>query len=192
MKKIKKFKANLRKREIIHNFKVISAIKQITQELEELIEKESAKSVEYLSPASMFDTFQIDDAMKDFKLSFGPEPDILAVSIIVVTIGDEIEKQIESATKQGEQLHAQILNAIGIEACNCSLNFISKIVSDEAEKEECEISQAEKLQGDITRDIIKKFNTKRIGVYVNDKGEILPEFTAVAQVKWFPARKYRK
>ncbi|MDI6641638.1 MAG: hypothetical protein QME68_04930 [Elusimicrobiota bacterium] len=192
MTKIKKFKVNLRKREIIHNFKVTSSIKQITQELEDLIAKEIDRSVEYLSPASMFDTFQIDKATKDFKLNFAKEPDILAVSIIVVTVGDEIEKQIGTATSQGEQLRAQILNAIGIEACSSSLNFIYKLISDEAEKEECKVSPIEKVQGDSARTIIKKFNTKRIGVYINDKNQILPEYTAVATVKWLPLKKSLK
>jgi len=190
MKKIKKFKVNLRKREIIHNFKVISAIKQITEELEGLIVKEIEKSVEYLSPASMFDTFQVEEAKRDFNLSFDPHENILAVSIIVVTVGEEIEKQIGIATDQGEQLRAKILNAIGIEACNSSLNFIYKIISDEAE--ECIVSPAQKVQTDTAIKIVEKFNTKRIGVYINDKSEILPLYTAVALVKWLPVKKSTK
>ncbi|MFN3967221.1 MAG: hypothetical protein ACK4JE_05950 [Endomicrobiia bacterium] len=182
MKKIKKFKISLRKREVLRNLKLISEIKEITPQLEEIISKEIEKSIEYIHPASVFETFSIDELNKKFGLKF--EQQYPAISIIVVTIGNEIEKIIEELKSRGEILHSQIVHSIGIEACESSKNFIYKIIDEEAKEEECILLAPEKQNEENSKNIIRNFDVKRIGVFIDDKNTIQPIYTDVSIVKW--------
>ncbi len=182
MKKIKKFKINIRKKEVLRNLKLVSEIKEITPQLEETITKEIEKSQEYISPASVFETFSVDELEKKFGLKL--DKLYPAVSIIVVTIGNEIEKIIEQFKANSEILHSQIVHSIGLEACESGKNFIYKILTDEAKEENCILLPSEKQNEEDSKNIIKKFDTGRIGVFVNDKNTIQPVYTDVFIVKW--------
>lgn len=192
MKKIKKFKVRLRKREIIHNLKLNTQIQEITPQIEEVILKEIEKSEEYLSPASVFDTFSPDAAEKNFDLEFEQESKPVAVSVVVVTVGSAIEKEIECAKQRGEKLHSDIIQAIGLEACDSSINFIYRILNEEAREEEYSLMPIEKTTGDFEKNIVRKSDTKKINVYIDDKNQIQPPYSSVAIVRWLPTRKKTK
>ena len=182
MKKIKKFKINIRKREVLRNLKLVAEIKEITPQLEDIISKEIEDSQEYINPASVFETFSLNEIEKKFGLKF--EQNYPAVSVIVVTIGKDIEKVIEQFKSTGENLHSMIVHSIGLEACESSKNFVYRIISEEAKEEDCILLPSEKQSEEISKNIIKNFDASRIGVFIDDKNAIQPVYTDVSIVKW--------
>jgi len=189
MRKIRNFKVNLREREVIHNLKLITEIKEFTPQLQEAVRKEMERAKEYLSPASVFDTFEVEESIEKFGLEIEQSLKVSSISIIIATVGQDIEKEIENATNRDEKIISQIINAIGMEALNSTLNFIYKILNEDARKEESELLQNEKISGDMEKEIIKKFDAKRINVYVTENNQVKPVYTAVGLAKWVPRKK---
>jgi hypothetical protein len=189
MKKIKKFKVNLRKREILRNLKVGGEIEQITPQIEESIDAEIKRSGNYLSPSSIFDTFSIDEALEAFSFDFGKDSGTVAVTVAVVTVGARIEKEIEELSEQGKHIGASVLRALGIEGCGASLNFISKVIKDEAADENCVLLPSEEPPKELIGKIVSVLTGEKIGVSSAGEGILTPVFSAVGIIKWQPHRK---
>ncbi|MBU0952229.1 MAG: hypothetical protein KKH91_05335 [Elusimicrobia bacterium] len=185
--KIKKFKVSLRKKEIFRNLKLTTEIKEITPQLDEAVLKEIEKSNNYLSPAGVTETFPLSEALSKFELApqdFEQKPVPISVSVIVVTIGNTIEKEIELARQSGKPLHSEIIHSLGLEACNSSLNFIYRIINEESAEEECTLLPLEKLSGDIEKSVTKKMDTQRIGVSIDENNQIHPVYSCAAIIRW--------
>jgi hypothetical protein len=183
MKKIRKFKVNLRKRRIIRNLKISGEIKQITPQLEEVIEKEIKRATDYISPSSIFDTFKPDTAKLKFNLAF-EDLNLAAVSIAVVTIGEKIEKEIDVTSNKGEHIRAQIMRAIGIEGYESSMNLIHRVLREEASNENCTLLPVETPPGNLTEAIVGILSGEKIGVNINKTGSLHPIFSSIGIIKW--------
>jgi len=183
MKKIKKFRINLRLREIIKNLKIITQTKEITSQLEEAVKKEMARAGEYLTPACMFETVKP-----------GPEGETGSVSIsyLFVTLGEAIEKEIDACAPVSETIRSNIIHSIGLDGIEVGLNFIYKLLLEEAGKEECELRPLTKLTGNRVKAVFDKINPGRIGIRLNDNNELQPFYTAVASVEWVPVIRGKK
>jgi hypothetical protein len=192
MRKIKKFKVNLKERGIIHDLKIIADIKEITPQLEDAIRKEIKRSGEYISPASVFDTFTMDDSLDKYGIEVAQDSKATAISIIVSTIGGEIEKEIEAANANDEKLISQIKKAIGMEALNATQNFIYRILNEEAQKEESELLEIEKFPVDKEKEIIQKCDMDRISISLSEDSRIKPSYTSAVMVKWVPRGKKKQ
>ncbi|OGS21290.1 MAG: hypothetical protein A2252_08480 [Elusimicrobia bacterium RIFOXYA2_FULL_39_19] len=187
--KIKKFKVTLRKKEIFKNLKLTSEIKEYTPEIDEAISGEIDKSAEYLSPASIFETFQIEEAKSKFGLSFDQKPKPVAVSVIVVSIGSGIESKIKTSADNNNEQRKQILNSLGLEACTGSLAFVYRILSEEATEDDCHLLALEKQSGDMEKNILNNIDIKSIDVSIDEAGNIKPQYFNTAIVKWLPKSK---
>jgi|SRR3989339_201562 len=190
--KIKKFKVALRRKEILKNLKLTAQIKDVTPQLEESVLKEIDRSPDYLCPSSVFETFPAENAAQKFveflpvlqQETQGKKP--VAVSVIAVTIGSAVEKEIELAKKSGENQRAEILHSLALEACSCSLNFIYRIISEEAAGEECSLMPLEKLSGDNEKNVLRNMNTESVNISIDDSNQLRPVYSSAAIARWLP------
>jgi len=192
MKKIKKFKVNIRKIEVIRNLKTILNLKELTQELEATIEKEIERSYSYIYPESIFDTFQTSFLKEKFGLEFDPKQNIVAGSLFIITIGEKIEDEIYAAKNKGENILSQIIHCIGLESCNSGINFVNRIIKEEADKEDCEITNIEKIYNkniELVKKIISNLSGEKINVTIDNNSNIHPIYTTIGLIKWQPKRK---
>ena len=186
MKKIKKFKVNLRKREILRNLKLISEVKEITPQIEEIVESEIKKSADYVTPASVYSSYTHDEMLvkfgPDFLHSEGRKPP--GATFIIVTAGKMIEDEIKTRQAGGETIHAAIIRALGLEAVDGALNFVVKLALNEAKSEDSILLTPEKIDGKKAAQALEALEAKKIGVSIDENGRVQPEFSSVVAVRW--------
>jgi len=202
--KIKKFKVDLRKREIIKNFKILyPELKEITEELNQLIEKEIKNSSNYIFPSCIFDTFnegqikekfnfKIEETLDfgDFKLS--DNKNIISMTFFLLSIGDRIDEEIRNLDNSGEKIHSYIVKSIGLEACQVGINFIYRIINTEAEKENYSILPAQKITNtDLLKKIIDVLSGNKIGISLDTNNNLIPCFCYAGFFKWYTKIKKR-
>ncbi len=148
MKKIRGFKVKLRKREILKALKYDSRYVSIGSDCENLIQEQIETAYSVIFPSVVYETYSISSETYEFikndillgsaKLK-GLFKKAAAFTIMAVTIGYELEKIVDSIKDQ-DLTKALILDAVGSEAAEQSANFISRILKDEAVKQECVLS----------------------------------------------------
>jgi hypothetical protein len=187
VRKIKKFKVNLRKREILRNFKLISQVKEITTQIEELVDAEIRRSADYVSHACVYSSFSPDEITVKFGPDFlGAAGSKMPVSatFIAATAGPAVEDEMKQRQERGETLHAGVIRALGLEACEAALNFIFKLAQEEARGEDCDVLPPEKLDGAKAAQVISALEAKKVGISIDDQNRIHPEFTVICLAKW--------
>lgn len=190
MKKIRKFRIALRKREVISNLKLAAGIKEITPQLEELIVTETARSASFVSPESIFETYQLPVLETELGLQFEAKLSLVAATIIVVTVGEKIDAEIRKFEEKGEHIASQVLNAIGLEGCNAGMNFILKIVKEEANREDCELLPVEKINSpELRAKITATITASKINVFIDAQNNLRPQYTSMGIIKWKPRKK---
>lgn len=199
--KIKKFKVALHKREIIRNLRIANPdIKEVTEQLDQLINTEIENSVNYISSSAVFDTFKEQTIQE--KLNFSPDANIsfpelnlpssnvVATSLFVVTVGDKIEQQIRSVETESKHIHAQVIRAIGLESLEESINFVLRILKDDAEKDNCILSPVEKISSiELSRKTMEFLAATKISVDIDDKNKLAPMFSSIGLLNWYYSKK---
>src|SRR5688572_21820758 len=133
MTKIKNFRIHLRPRELARWLKKERGM-ETTPDLELTIEKASSDSKRSIETAAIYTTLTRAVAEKTTPLAF---PDkAIAVSVIVVSIGPALETQRLAAAGDEESLAA----ALQHEALTQSLQFVIRLVQEQAKEEDCEMS----------------------------------------------------
>ncbi len=139
MKKIKNFKINLRMREVIRILKTTTPAPEITAQLEEAIQRESQRVQKIIVPAAMYDTQPREKIPPELAV-VAPEYWV-AASAFLITIGSDVEREIKDARDRGETILPQILHSIALESLEQSVNFVRRLIVEEAKDDECELSR---------------------------------------------------
>src|SRR5262249_39080737 len=135
--KIKNFRINLRAREIGRLMKSQSQI-QLTPALEASIEHAINDAKRLLQPAAVYTTLTRSTAEKATPLPL-TDPAV-ASSAIAVTIGPALEEEIKSASDRQDTLQTSLLTALRQEALQQAVQFIVRLIEDQAKEEECDMS----------------------------------------------------
>ena len=133
--KIKNFKVNLRPREIARWLKKERG-QETTPELEAAVASAIQESKGWLSPAAVYTTLTRKTAEKTTPIPFIPEA--IALSIAAVSIGPRLESERQKA-EAGSPREA-MLAALAHEGLAQSLQFAVRLVGDQAEEEECQMT----------------------------------------------------
>ena len=191
MKKIKKFKINLRPREILRLLKATTQISEITPELEEAVKRESARLSRIISPAAVYDT----NTWEKIPIELAP-PAIdkwVAASTCLITIGTAVEAEINEARQRGEGILAQMLHAIAVEALEQTGNFVKRLIGEEAKEEGCELSKEQLINTPPAWEkFIQIIPGDKIGVQLLDKETFQPMYSSAGVIYWIPLKKRSK
>jgi hypothetical protein len=192
MNKIKNYKINLRQASILRLLKNTTQVSQITPQLETAVGDEIAHVQTLIEPAAGYVTLMRDKAPKE--LTCNAEGGWVAATLYLVTIGSKIEGEIAEARARGESIVANILHASAMEALEQSVNFVNRLVTDEAKDEECELSERVSLV--LNDSSAKVFSAliapDKIGA-AKITGEIRsPAYTDCGIIYWMPLKKHKK
>jgi hypothetical protein len=191
VKKIKGFKINLRSRDILRFLKNTANISEVTPQLEEAIKREKTKLEKTLKPAIVFETLTKDKV--DFDLGLDMPPRWISASFCVATLGIEAEKNLQEAECSAEGLSGKIIHSIYLEALEQSVNFVSRIISDEAKQDNCELSERMKLSSyTALHRLFEIVTVDKIGVSLLDTKELQPQYTTCAVFFWIPNSKKKR
>jgi hypothetical protein len=191
MKKIKKFKINLRNREITRLLKKTTRVSEINSDMEEKVEAESRRLQRYIFPAAVYETIPRDKFPSELRLR---EPkNWVAATAYVVTVGDAIEKELkENRVKDNGESEA-IAHTIALEGVEQSVNFIERLIRDEADKENCEISKEQSLDSkELLSKVFGIIPGEKIGASLSESGALCPQYSASGIIYWMPITKNKK
>ena len=191
MKKIKKFKINLRNREITRLLKKTTKISEINPDIEEKVEAESRRLRRFISPAAIYETVPKDKFPGELKVS---EPkNWVAATAYVVTVGDAIEKELKENRAKDNGESEAIAHTIALEGVEQSVNFIERLIREEALGENCEISKEQPL--DSKKLLAKLFGIipgEKIGASLASDGSLIPQYSSSGIIYWMPVSKNKK
>ena len=209
MKKIKKFKIP------IYSHEVFRKAKKRKIDLEKLGLNDAAAIKEYtaslavlLEPATVFDYFETNHINSKALMP----PKSAAYTCGIFTIGNKLDEKLKTIEDEEEikliQAACAVFMKTGIsfikdliakEAALESFELgeiayfyrISGLHSDEKKNESMEIPE-ENNSKEILISTLKELQSEKIGVMLNDNGEINPKFTSAFVIGWFPKNKKKK
>ncbi|MDR1434302.1 hypothetical protein [Candidatus Endomicrobiellum devescovinae] len=189
MRKIKNFKVTLRVKDISRVIrKLINAV-DVSAELEETIQRSSRFYVKFLSPSVVYDTFSKE------SLPFVYEKDIppkwIAESIFFVTIGSALEEECKKNENAFGEHTSKIVSAIAVDALEQSKNFVQRIISNETQDENCEVTRAVDIGSEYYEEVCKVIPVDKIGVST-EVGTIYPKYSSAGLFYWIPSKKKTK
>ncbi|MDR1940732.1 MAG: hypothetical protein LBQ47_00180 [Endomicrobium sp.] len=189
MKKIKKFKVNLRVREIMRVIKKLTNSAELTPEIEEAVQRGCHFYSKALIPAVVCETFA-----KGF-LPFIYEKDApakwVAQSVFFVTIGSELEREYKKNEEAFGQHTSKIVSAVAVDALDQAKNFIARLIAQEAQDESCELSRAADIEPDFYEAAFNAVCAGKIDITLQD-GKLIPQYSSCGLFYWTPSKKKNK
>ncbi len=186
MKKIKKFKINLRPREILRLLKKTTKIADTASDLEEKVESEAKRLQKSISPAAIYETVKKDEF--PFELRVQEPANWVAATSYSVTIGDAIEKELRE--NRENDTNEMITHSVALEGIDQAVNFIQRLIREEAAGEDCEISKELEMN---SKDLIKKVFSiipgDKIGISLSEDGNLNPQYSQSGIIYWVPVKK---
>ena len=192
MKKIINFKINFRFRETLRSLKKNAKMDVSSSDVEEAVETQISKLKKLVEPAAVYATFPKDKVSHDLAIFDGSN--WVATTLYVVTISSEVEKELKAAQDSNDKNLEQIIHAVAMEATDQAVNFIQRLIREEASKENCELSRGYAVSD--ANEMQKFFSMlpgDKIGVTVLHDTVLNPLYSAVGYFIWTPTkRKTRK
>ncbi|MDR3195195.1 MAG: hypothetical protein LBT58_00120 [Endomicrobium sp.] len=189
MRKIKNFKISVRVKDISRVVGKLTNTVDTPVELEESVQRCCRFYVNFLSPSVVYDTFSKE------SLPFVYEKDVpakwAAESFFFVTIGGAIEEEYKKDENAFGEHTGKIVSAIAVDALDQSKNFARRIISSEAQDENCEITRAVNIANEYYEEVSKVIPTDKIGVSAK-AGVICPKYSSAGLFYWIPSKKKTK
>lgn len=201
MNKVRGFKIRLRKREILKTLRYDTRYTSIDRDLEKLIQQQIENAYTLIHPSVIYETFpntsdRFETTKNEILLGSRKLEELLekpcAFTLMAVTIGKELENEV-NRIKNKDLTGAFVLDAAGSEATEQSANFISKILREEASKQECYLStRFSPGYGDwpveASKKIFEFIDAKRIDLRLNPEGILIPRKSTTAVQTWIPQK----
>ncbi len=198
LRKIKGLKIKLRKREILRHLKYSPKSGEIPPETESLIQQELQRAYELMYPCVIYltvprssDTFEKvkNEILKGSEKMEKISSNCVAVTLMASTAGIKIEKEIDNLKKK-ELTRALVLDAAGSEAAEQAVNFVSKLITEQAREEEsCTGMRISPGYGGwdirVTEKILKILDASKIGIKYTPSGIMTPRKSVAAVQGWF-------
>ncbi len=193
MKKIKKFKINIRPSYFLRLLKDSIDIDKAE------IAGHIKDGYELVSPCTIYDSFKLEDIKDEGfrKMAEGWAPDIKVnpysvFSMIIVTVGKKLEEEVSKVKNEGNERHVKILDALGAEALEQSYNFVNKLILKDAEKEECTVSALSEIPEAGLEAAVKLVDAHKIGVVFDAKRGLIPSGSLAVYGYWIPVKKKKR
>jgi hypothetical protein len=185
MTKIKNFRVTLRPREIARWLKKERGV-ETTPELELTIGEIIKEAKKWMAPAAVYTTLTRQTAEKTTTIPLPPEA--VALSVVAVSVGSGLET--ERKTVEPGTLRERLLAALQQEALAQSLQFTVRLIGEQAEEENCEMSSPVSVQeAPVVSSLATLLGVARIGIVLDASAPDLPPHVRVCYWFWTPAAK---
>lgn len=182
--KIKKFKLDLKLRNVYDNLKKIGI--KITPEVETLVSVIEKELEEVIEPSVVVETYYIkDNKINEIIKHLQIPKNVVAITFCIATIGDKVEDFVMSSN---EEIKKNIADTILHAYLNSAVEFVIKLLKEKTE-ENVEPRSVLLAQQEIYKDIIELLSAEKIGVSFNiqDK-QLLPVYTTIVYSLWFETK----
>ncbi|MCL2144731.1 MAG: hypothetical protein FWH43_04480 [Endomicrobia bacterium] len=186
MKKIRNFKVNLRVREIARVIKKLINTAELPVETEESVQRACHCYSKFIMPSVIYDTFSKEN------MPFIYEKDApskwVAQSVFFVTIGVKLEEEYQKNEKAFGEHSKTIVSAIAVDALEQAKNFTQRLLSGEAEGENCDVSRGVDLPPDLYEEAAKIIPIDKIETSIHE-GKLVPKYSNCGLFYWIPSGK---
>lgn len=187
MKKIKRFKINIRTREVLRLLKNTTRIVPDAR-IEEQVRQESVRVQKCISPAALYETHPADKIPQELIIS--PPSNWVAASLFIITIGAGMEAEIAAAAQAGDEEKSAVLHAIALEGLEQSCNFVHRLIIEEGKDESCEVTRDMALTAlPAEEKVFSLMPPDRIGVRLTGENMFEPRYSLCALSYWSPVKK---
>lgn len=192
LKKIKKYKINVRPSYVVRNLKRKLNLPSVADDLEKNIQEQINKVQPLIVPSAVYNTFSRKELPQSLYPLWGlTSNSSLSISFTAVTIGSGIEKEIQTYKNQNQETQVAILDSIARESLEQAQNFVVKLLTEEAKSEGCELSVLSPVDLLDLKDILGLLEASKTEVNLNADNQIVPLFTSVSYCFWNPTSKSR-
>ncbi|MBS1983893.1 MAG: hypothetical protein JST16_06950 [Bdellovibrionales bacterium] len=192
--KVKKFRLKPRLPTVGKILKALLSVKQLPAELEQSLPAESESFLEHVQPAAFYQTWgkgEVPAAFTEILKKAGITKPV-AVTALVATIGQAPEERLSQLLMSGETQSAQVVTAFAEEAADLSMNFILRLLADDANGDGCVISEPVLINDtSLLAETLTLLEAAQDGVTVDTAEHLSPRFTRVAIAGWAPISRKR-
>lgn len=193
--KIKKFRIRPRLATVARILKSIMSVKQLPADVESVLPTEIEGFLPKMMPTAFYQTWSRDEipgSLRETVKDAGGKK-LVALSALVATIGEEPEDALSALLMNGETQRSQIATAVCEESADLCLQFLIRLLAEEAEGDDCEISEPIPVPaGPVMADALMLLDAEQEGVLIDPAFHLSPRFTRVALVVWWPAARRKK
>jgi hypothetical protein len=191
LRKIKKYKIGIRPSYAtrLAKKKLVEGGVSVDEEaLEREIEQETRSNETLLVPTALFDTLSKKDTPEALLKLWenAPSAKTLSISIIAATLGSPIEKAIEAARPQSEH-KAVLMDALAKEALDQSVNFVYRLIGEEAKEDNCELSPLWPVEPSLIKPFLASLEAHKADISLDGEDRFSPLFSRVNFCFWVPA-----
>lgn len=193
--KVKKFRIRPRLPSVGRILKSILNARQLPDGLEETLPGESEAFLKNIMPTAFYHTWSREDVPEAFGeiLEQAGCKKAVAVSALIATIGPDAEDYLSKLLMNGESQRSQVVTALSEESADLSLQFLFRLLQDDAEGDDCEITGPLPVGNDaLLSEILTLMEAAEEGVTKDSAGHLAPRFTRVALAAWTPVAKRKK
>jgi|GEM_PF-1874898 len=184
MTKIKNFRITLRGREVARLLKNRQGM-PLDPAQEASLEPTLTECRALVKPASLYATLTRQTAVN--AVPFELPKKAVALSAICATIGPGLSQLRQEAEAQNDSARLNLLQCIEQEALQLATSFALRLVSDQAKKEDCELTEPQDCQEADTRGkLATVLNMERIGLTLTGSDSALPAYARLIYVVWMP------
>ncbi len=192
--KVKKFRLKPRLPTVGKILKALLSVKQLPPELEQSLPTESENFLEHAQPAAFYQTWakgEIPPMFLDLMKQAGFSKPV-AITAMVATVGQGPEERLSQLLMGGETQAAQVVTAFAEESADLSLQFILRLLADDANGDGCVISEPMPIvEPSLLAETLTLLDASQDGVSVDTADHLSPRFTRVALAAWAPVSRKR-
>lgn len=170
-------------------------VKQLPHDVEAILPDAVQAFTAKINPAGFYQTWAREEVPSQFRETIHAAGLHKAVSIscLIATAGAYPEEHLSQLLMNGETAKAQIATALSEEAAELSLNFLYKLLGDDAKSDDCEVAEPVAISTDpLLSETLQLMQADQEGIFVDQASHLTPRFTRIALVAWIPISKRKK
>lgn len=205
MRKIQKFKIQVRPREVARALRAMPELQPLPVDLGDRLPAFLDVQHAGLRPAAVYETCLPDQLPAGLCLELDAEA--VAVSTVIATIGQVVaeDQRVIRGDLFPEGALAQSVAAVfRHQAVDHAIAFIARLLTEDAAREECTLSDRRPVEPSAVSELVSRLGADRIGVrWVGDEtqeregalaafaGRLVPPDTRAVWIPWLPHRQGR-
>lgn len=193
--KIKKFRIKPRLPSVGRILKALLNVKQLPDGVEESLPEESAAFLTHVTPTAFSQTWSYEESPPPIRavLSQAGMSKSVAVSAVIATVGPQVEEHLSGLLMNGETQKAQIITAFAEESADLSLQFILRLLTEEALEDACDILEPLPVEDPaLLSETLTLLEASTEDVVLDAAGHLTPRFTRVILAAWWPLSKKKR
>ncbi|MFN0117909.1 MAG: hypothetical protein ACKVQC_06425 [Elusimicrobiota bacterium] len=193
--KVKKFRIRPRMPSVGRILKGLLQTKQLDLQVEASLPAESENFLKQIVPTAFYQTWSNDDMpiiLRPLSDQYGLDKAV-AVTLMAATVGASAEEYLSELLMNGETTRSQVVSAIAEESVDLSLQFLIRLLTDEANGDDCDVTEAVLLSDPVVlKELLPLLEAENEGISIDSAQHLSPRFTRVALIAWVPLSRKKK